>query len=169
MKKIREWLNIQVVKNPGRVVLFAIFLFNVIFFVFSAFVVSNIAVTDSGKMSFFEAAFCTITMILDAGCIQFVVADVATAGVVVVVICLLIVVIGMFTFTGAVIGYVTNYISNFIESANASSKKLKLYNHVVILNWNSRASEIVNDFKCNRYAASSMASIALSGRNLSFT
>ena len=30
MRKIREWLNIQLVKNPGKMVLFVIFLFNVI-------------------------------------------------------------------------------------------------------------------------------------------
>lgn len=145
MKKIREWLNIQLVKNPGKVVLSAIFIFNVVFFLLSALIISNLSLSGTEKMGFFEAIFCTITMILDAGCIQFVVADIGTSGVAVVIICLFIVLVGMITFTGAVIGYVTNYISNFIEDANAVSRKLKIYDHSIILNWNTRASEIVND------------------------
>lgn len=145
MKKIREWLNIQLVKNPGRMVLCAIFLFNVVFLVLSSLVISNLALSGTEKMDFFEAAFCTITMILDAGCIQFVVSDIGTAGVAVVIICLGVVLVGMISFTGAVIGYITNYISNFIESANAGSRKLKIYDHSIILNWNTRASEIIND------------------------
>ena len=145
MKKIREWFNIQLAKNPGRIVLCSIFLFNVIFFLFAAFVISNLAVSGTEKMGFFEAAFCTVTMILDAGCIQFVVADIGKSGVAVVIFCLIVVFVGMITFTGAVIGYITNYISNFIDNANAGAKKLKIYNHSVILNWNTRASEIIND------------------------
>lgn len=78
-------------------------------------------------MPFIKAAFCTITMILDPGCVQ------------------CIIFIGMISFTGAVIGYITNCISNFIENANAGSRELHVSDHVVILNWNTRASEIVND------------------------
>ena len=151
MKKIREWLNIQLVKNPGKVVLCSIFIFNVLFLLLSALIISNLSLSGTEKMGFFEAAFCTITMILDAGCIQFVVSDIGASGVAVVVICLSIVIIGMITFTGAVIGYVTNYISSFIESANAVSRKLKIYDHSVILNWNTRASEIINDLLYYKY------------------
>lgn len=96
-------------------------------------------------MGFVEAAICTITMILDAGCIQFVVADIGKSGFVITLVCLVVVLIGMISFTGAVIGYVTNYISSFIDNANTGKRKLELTNHFVILNWNSRASEIIND------------------------
>lgn len=145
MKKIKEWLNIQYVKNPGQTMLCAILLFNILFFILSSLIISGLSLTGTEKMGFFEAAFCTITMILDAGCIQFVVSDIGTAGVATVVLCLAIVIIGMITFTGAVVGYMTNYISAFIENANSGAKKLKISGHSVILNWNTRASEIVND------------------------
>ena len=140
-----EWMSMQLVKNPGRVVLFFILLFNVVFFALAALVISNVGLSGTEKMGFFEAAFYTITMILDAGCIQFVVADIGTSGVAIALICLGVIIIGMVSFTGAVIGYVTNYISSFIETANAGSHRLKISNHLVILNWNTRASEIVND------------------------
>lgn len=145
MKKIREWFNIQLIKKPGMVVLLGILVFNVIFLMVSALIISSLSLTGTEKMGFLEAAFCTITMILDAGCIQFVITDIGKAGVAIVLICLSIVLIGMISFTGAVIGYITNWISNFIENATSGDRKLKLTNHSVILNWNSRASEIVND------------------------
>ncbi|MGN0114790.1 MAG: hypothetical protein ACI396_05645 [Acutalibacteraceae bacterium] len=145
MKKFREWLNIQYVKNPGRMVLCVIFIFNVVFFFISAFIISSLAVSGTEKMGFFEAMFCTITMILDAGCIQFVVADIGASGVAVVLVCLGVIIVGMISFTGAVIGYITNCISGFIDTANSGGRKLKIYDHSVILNWNTRASEIVND------------------------
>lgn len=144
-RKFKEWISIQIAKNPGRVVLFSILLFNVVFFLISAFVISSMPVSGTEKMSFIEAAFCTITMILDAGCIQFVIADIGKSGVAVAIICLAIIFIGMISFTGAVIGYITNYISNFINESSTGSKRLALSNHLVILNWNTRASEIIND------------------------
>lgn len=145
MKKIKEWFSIQLVKNPGKMVLGAILIFNIVFFLLAAILISALSLDGTEHMGFIEAAFCTITMILDAGCIQFVVADIGKSGLVITIFCLCVVIIGMISFTGAVIGYVTNYISSFIENSNAGKRKLRLNNHFVILNWNSRASEIVND------------------------
>ena len=73
-------------------------------------------------MRFIQAAFYTITMILDAGCIQFVIADIDRSGVVISIVCLAMILIGMISFTGAVIGYLMNYISHFIENVNAGAK-----------------------------------------------
>lgn len=145
LKKTREWLSLQVAKNPGRIVLLTILLFNVAFLLVSSFIISNLALTGTEKMGIFEASFYTITMILDAGCISYVVSDIGQSGTAIAIVCLLIVVIGMISFTGAVIGYVTNYISSFIDNSNSGNKKIRMSNHLVILNWNTRASEIVND------------------------
>ena len=144
-RKIREWFSIQLVKNPGRVVLFSILFFNIIFFIVSALIIRSLSLSGTEKMGFFEAAFYTVTMILDAGCIQFVISDIGQSGVAVAIVCLAIIVIGMVSFTGAVIGYVTNTISSFIDNSNSGKKKLRISNHLVILNWNTRASEIIND------------------------
>jgi len=143
--KFREWFSIQLAKNPGRVVLSAILLFNVLFLMLAAVVISSFSIEATKDFGFWESVFYTITMILDAGCIQFIVADVGTAGLAIIIICLLVVVVGMVTFTGALIGYLTNYISGFIANANAGSHKLELSDHIVVLNWNTRASEIIND------------------------
>ena len=145
MKKFRQWLSVQVAKNPGGVILAAILLFNIAFFLLSALVISSLSLDGTQRMGFLQAAFYTVTMILDAGCIQFVIEDIGQAGVGIAVACLIIILIGMVTFTGAVIGYITNYISNFIAHANAGSRRLRISNHIVILNWNTRASEVIND------------------------
>lgn len=144
-RKIQEWLSVQIAKRPGRVVLVAILLFNIVFFIIAALVISQMSLKGTEKMPFLQAAFSTITMILDPGCVQFVVEDIGQMNVNVALICLIIIFIGMVSFTGAVIGYITNTISSFIGESNAGSRGLKISDHVVILNWNTRASEIIND------------------------
>lgn len=144
-RKIREKFSILLSRSPGKLVVFTIFLINILFILLSALVVTLLAPSGTQNMGFFEALFFTITMILDAGCIQFIVEDIGVAGVALVIACLLIIIIGMILFTGAIIGYITNYISDFIQNANGGNHKLVMQDHTVIINWNSRASEIVND------------------------
>ena len=144
-QNLGEWFSIQYAKNPGKIVLASILIFNIVFFVLAAFIISSLALKGTEKMGFFEAAFYTVSMILDAGCISYVIEDIGQSGVAIAVICLLIVMIGMVSFTGAVIGYITNAISNIIENADNGKKSLSIKDHLVILNWNTRASEIIND------------------------
>ena len=144
MKHFKEWLSIQLVKRPGSMVLIGILLFNVLFFIAAAAVISALSTTGTEGMSFIVAAYYTVAMVLDAGFVSSV-AEIGASGVVLTVFCLLVVLVGMISFTGAVIGYVTNYISHFIENANSGKRSLHVSGHVIILNWNTRASEIVND------------------------
>ena len=143
-RRFKEWLSIKKSQHPGQIVLFSILVFNLLFFLIGALVIMIFA--GNNNMSFFEALYCTITMILDAGCIEAVVGDIGAAGYIIPVICICIVIIGMITFSGAVIGYITNYISGFIENSNSGTRRIDVSGHVIILNWNSRASEIINDF-----------------------
>lgn len=144
-RKVREKVSVQLSKNPGRLILLVILLFNIIFVCVSALIINALDVSGTEDLSFGESVYYTITMILDAGCISNVVADIGTAGVGLVIACLCIIIIGMILFTGAVIGYLTNYISNFIDKADNGHHRIILSGHTVILNWNSRANEIVND------------------------
>ncbi len=145
MTKFRGWLSVQVAKHPKRVVLVLIILFNVLFITLSAALISALSLRGTEGMNFFHAAYYTVTMILDAGCIESVIKDIGTTGVALTITCLAVIVIGMITFTGAVIGYFTNILNDFIENASAGNTRLYLSNHTVILNWNARAPEIVND------------------------
>lgn len=144
-RRFSEWLSLYIVKKPARVILFGILLFNVALLAVSAIVISALAPASLEHSGFWESIFYTVSMILDAGCIQFIIADIGEASVGLIIVCIIIILTGMITFTGAVIGYVTNGISRFIENAQSGTRALRISGHTVILNWNSRASEIIND------------------------
>ncbi|MBP5655265.1 MAG: hypothetical protein J6X33_07085 [Clostridiales bacterium] len=145
IRRLREWFSIRLAKNPGQIVLLAILLFNIVFLLLSALIISSMSLPGTEHLGFLEAAYYTVTMILDAGCVSFVVQEIGPSNVAISIVCLIIIIIGMISFTGAVIGYITNYISGFIDNSNAGNHKLVISDHFVILNWNSRALEIVND------------------------
>ena len=145
MKKLRERLNIFAVKNPSQAILIMIMVLNLALFAVAGLVISLLAPRTLEHSGFWDSVFYTISMIFDAGCIQYVIADIGEASVALIIVCLATVVLGMITFTGAVIGYVTNYISNYIANSKSGVRALKISEHTVILNWNSRASEIIND------------------------
>lgn len=149
-KKFTEWLNLYIEKKPAKIILLGILLFNVVLLAVSAAIISALAPESLQHSGFWESVFYTVSMILDAGCIQFIISDIGEASVILVIICLMIILIGMITFTGAVIGYVTNGISEFIENSKSGLRVLKISGHTVILNWNSRASEIINDMLYTR-------------------
>ncbi|MCD7785366.1 MAG: hypothetical protein LUH18_07315 [Oscillospiraceae bacterium] len=145
VKKIKEYINTYVAKRPSRAILFGILLLNVLWFIISAVVISCLAPDSLHESGFWQSVFYTISMVLDAGCVSYVITDIGEASVGLIIACIIIVIVGMITFTGAVIGYVTNTISSFIENSKSGNRPLKISEHTVILNWNSRASEIIND------------------------
>ena len=144
-KRLSEKISVFVARKPAKAILIGILIFNALFFCLAAFLISRLAPQSLQESGFWASLFYTVAMILDAGCIQFVVADVGQVGVLIIIICLAIVFVGMISFTGAIIGYLTNSFSSFIENAYSGAKKLRISNHTIILNWNTRASEIIND------------------------
>lgn len=146
MKKFREWISVRIAKSPGPVVLVGIVLANIVLFLVSATVISNLAPNTLEHRDFWSSMFYTISMVLDAGCVQYVIQDLNEVSAGLVIFCLITVVLGMIIFTGAVIGYISNWISAFIDKANSGNSRLHLSDHTIILNWNTRASEIINDY-----------------------
>lgn len=144
MKRFREMLSITVAKKPARLVLLTIVLLNVAFLALSAFVISMVSPVRN-DFGFWKSLYYTVGMVLDAGFVEGVVTELSSAHTVTVLICLAVVLVGMVTFTGAVIGYLTNFISSFIERASSGEHSLLISGHTVILHWNNRASEIVNE------------------------
>ena len=161
-EKFKQWWSIEREKNPGKMVLVAILFFNVIFFFISAAVLSALSAKGDGNLNFIQSAYQTVLLVLDTGSIEGAVEAVGYPGAIVTIICLIVAMIGMIIFTGAVIGYVTNYISSYIENTNAGKHKLYLKDHLVILNWNGRSAEIINDFL---YSEKKQAIVVLVGDN----
>ena len=142
---IKEWLSIQIAKKPAKLVLLTILIFNVLFIVLSTFVMSTYQLGGENELSFFETLYYVVTMVIDPGSIAYIVKDIGTTETVVAIVSVVVIIIGMITFTGAIIGYVTNWISNFIEKSNSGNRKIHISNHIVILNWNTRGTEIIRD------------------------
>ncbi len=139
MKK-NQWLTILKEKKPGLLIVVGIALFNVAFLALFSLLVCLM----SDDMSYFTAMFNCLAMMLDPGCISGVVDG--TGQVVLCIICFIVVIVGLIALTGSVIGYVSNVISDFIEKANNGKNKLDINNHVIILNWNDRGLEIINEY-----------------------
>ena len=142
---LHEWESFRFSRKPHSMMLMLILFVNVLLVLLAAWVISAVAMPNSGNTGFFTAVYNTFTMILDAGCIESVITDPAGANIFLIIFCLVVIVVCMITFTGALIGYATNVVSNLIENANANSIKLRISGHVAVLGWNTRASEIIND------------------------
>ncbi len=139
MKK-NQWLTILKEKKPGLLIVIGLGLFNVAFLALFSLIVYLM----KEDMTYFTAMFNCLAMMLDPGCISGVVDG--TEQVVLCIVCFVVVLVGLIAFTGSVIGYVSNIISNFIEKATNGKNKLDLDNHVIILNWNDRGIEIINEY-----------------------
>jgi len=123
----------------------AICVINIILILLAAWVISAFAIQDNVQKGFLTSVYQTFTMMLDAGCIEAIITDPGQTNVFLMIFCLVVIVISMITFTGALIGFATNIISTIISEAFTNNKKLMISQHLLILGWNNRASEIVND------------------------
>ena len=145
VNRLFEWESTRFSQKPHSMVLFVILIFNVLLVLLAAWLISAVAIPGNENMNFPTAVYNTFTMILDAGCISSVISEPGSANIFLIIFCLVIIVICMITFTGALIGYATNVVSSKIESANANYIRLKISGHVAVLGWNTRAAEIIND------------------------
>lgn len=145
VRRIRERISIFTAKKPSIAILVSIFILNILLIITAAVIISLLSPQRSAETAFWPSVFYTISMVLDAGCISYVIDDIGQASVTLILICISTVLIGMITFTGAMVGYVTNYISSFIDNARSGNRALRVSGHTIILNWNTRASEIIND------------------------
>ena len=145
IRRFQEWYSMQRAQRPTLMIVFGIAIFNIIFFLIAAVVIRSLALRGTESMNLFSALYYTLTMILDAGCISYVIEDIGTSGIAIALVCIAVVIIGMITFTGAIIGTITNAFSESIEKTQTGAEKLYISGHLVILNWNSRASEVIND------------------------
>ena len=143
-RKFKEKRSLYILKNPRGIVLTNIIVFNALILFLNSFIIFLLLQQSAKELGFWKVLYYTVGMILDAGMIENLV-DLSESSLILITICLITIIIGSVTFTGAIIGYVTNYISGFVESANLNTRQLIASNHTVILNWNSRASEIIND------------------------
>ena len=145
MKKLREWISIKTIKAPRLIVLLFVLAANIVFILITALIISRLVPESMEESGFLESLFNTLMMYLGIGGIDVVIEEISGAGIALIVTCVITIVIGMVVFMYALIGYMSEVISSFIADADSASRKLRVSGHIVILNWNSRAAEIVNE------------------------
>lgn len=142
--KIDKYLSLTIAKKPEKVLIIGILILNFIL-VFGAAVLLVVLFPELSGGNVWKTAYNVFTMILDAGCISDIVTGKYENNAWLSLFCIIIILIGTLIFTGAIIGYLTNRISNFINEANKGNRRLVISEHIVIINWNNRAAEIIND------------------------
>jgi hypothetical protein len=142
--KVNKYLSLTIAKKPEKVLLIGIIILNFIL-VFGAAALLVLLFPELAGGNFWKTAYNVFTMILDAGCISDIVTGRYENNALLSLLCIAVIFIGTLIFTGAIIGYLSNRISNFINEANKGNRRLFIADHIVIVNWNNRAAEIIND------------------------
>ncbi len=62
------------------------------------------------------------------------------------VLSIVVILTSMITFSGGIIGYVASLFSSIIENAESGQSELFIYDHILILNWNPKALELITDY-----------------------
>lgn len=143
MRKVREWFSIALAHHTRAFIALMIVLLNILFILVGGLLLFYASHGLYANIP--EAIIGTVKMILDAGFMR------ETPDYSLTALFVVIVVVGMIVFSGATMGYLVAYISNLISEAEGGRKRLRISNHIVILNWNMRAGEIINDLLYARH------------------
>lgn len=144
MEKFKRWMSTKAYKKVKQFLFLGILLVNVL-----AILIGGVLLHIASPEAFStvkSGIWQIFTDILDPG---FLSSNAATANggtgftkaveVVVILVC-------MVTFTGAIIGYISNLITTIIENSVRGPKRMYLKNHIIILNWNNRAAGIISEY-----------------------
>lgn len=139
MGKLKKWLSIMKNRNARTILLLGIVLFNLALWLVSSLLAYIISPSsfDNAFSAIWNAG---ITWMLDPGFYN------PNYPVPVRVIALVVIIISMITFSGGIIGYVANLFSSIIDNAEKGKGKLFIYDHILILNWNNKALELIGDY-----------------------
>jgi len=158
LRKIQSSVTVKMNKQPLITTLIVLFVINFIILIISAIIATSIA-PDLYPNFFSAFSKGSIKWMLSANSINYIDdPDVMLlAGIVVV--------IEIVLFSGTIIALTTNGLRNYFTMKTQAKGKLILENHLVILNWNSKVTEILNDL---RYKGDKVNVIILSERDKDF-
>lgn len=138
--KVRQWFSLMREKNARGILLLFIVLFNALLWIISSLIAYLLAPDHYGNI--ITALWASgITWMLEPGFYD------PAVPIAIRIISIIVILTSMITFTGGIIGYVANIFSNIIDNAKKGNNKLRLYDHIVILNWNHKALELIADYR----------------------
>jgi len=143
MDKIKSWLSMKAYKKIRVFIFGTIILLNILLIVIAGTV---LFIADKGAYRTpADGMWQIFTDILDPGFLGSV-ASGASANTVTTCVEVIVILVCMVTFTGAIIGYISNMITSIVDSYESGPKKLYIKNHILILNWNNRAAGIITEY-----------------------
>ena len=140
MKKFKQWISIQKDKNARGLLLGSIIVFNVCLWLFSSLLAYAIAPGTYGDVAtaLWESG---ITWMLEPGFYD------PSVAVSIRIISIVVIILSMITFTGGIIGYVASLFASILESSKQGKGQMFIYDHILILNWNTKALELIADYR----------------------
>jgi len=112
---------------------------NLLIFILGAIVLMFLP-ENQGK-SFGDVILYSLKLLVDSGGFMANVTNIIS-----VVLTVTIVLAGMICFTGGIIAYMSNIVTSAVSDADGGNNKLRLKNHIVIMNWNSKVPLLVSDY-----------------------
>ncbi len=140
MNSFKRWLSIKKNKNARLLLLLSIVGFNILLWLLSSLLAYILSPGSYGSVvnALWKSG---ITWMLEPGFFD------PEVDVPIRIISLVVIITSMITFTGGIIGYVSSIFSSFIEKAESGKGKLYIYDHILILNWNTKALELIADYQ----------------------
>ncbi|MDD3113663.1 MAG: hypothetical protein PHP61_02890 [Candidatus Izemoplasmatales bacterium] len=135
----KQWFSIKKDQNARGLLLGGIVLFNVLLWIIAS-IISYLAypdIYDGLPNALWSSA---LAWMLDPGNFD------PNLPILIRILSVMVIIVSMITFTGGIIGYVASLFSAFIDSARQGKGKLLIKDHVLILNWNFKALELIADY-----------------------
>jgi len=137
LEKVRSAVSMQTFKHPKLFVIFMMVLINIVILLIAALIALRFNNPFTGYIdALFNGAvkwLLTPNAILD-------IEDPKTLALAVVVL-----MVGLVLFTGAIIGIATNTLKDYFNAKDSNSGRLRVENHIIILNWNNKVPELIAD------------------------
>lgn len=138
-EKLRNKLSVLKENNPSAFVFLMIILVNILSIVFSSLLLLFLP-ENKGRRFLEMMRFAFTLMINPSGRYQY--SDYPASLIITTVVVLL----GMISLTGGTVGYITNVINQILEKSANHKNKLRISNHIVILNYNHKVPSLIYDY-----------------------
>jgi len=138
MKQLKRWISIKWNRNTYRLILLGIVLINVLLWLFASLLAAWISPGEYGNI---------VNTLWTAGLDWMLGGYDSSLPLSIRIISIVVVLTSMVTFTGGIIGYLSSLFTEIIDSTKTGRSNLYVYDHILILNWNNKALELIADYQ----------------------
>lgn len=138
-KRVRNRWSVFKENHTIGFVLVAVIVFNIVFIGFSALLISFLP--ENEERSVFELIKLAFTLMVNPSG-RYVYSDATLS----LYLTTIVVLLGMISLTGGTVGLITSFIQSILEKTANSSTKLKMKDHIVVLNYNNKVPSMIVDY-----------------------